>query len=48
MAENEVALKKVTKRVQGMLELILERGGNTHKSVRGRLRDVAEVLDGAS
>lgn len=48
MQEHEVSLRKVTGRVKVMLNLILEKGGNTLKSVRGRLKDVAEVLDGQS
>ena len=48
MEENESKLRKVTGRVRAMMSLILNKGGNTLKSVRGRLRDVAEVLDGQS
>jgi hypothetical protein len=46
MEENRAKLGKVTKRVMGMLESLRELGSDTRKSVRGRLRDVQEVLDG--
>ena len=49
MEENDVKIKihKVTKRVQGILEKLLELAGNTRKSVRGRLKDVEDYLDGS-
>ena len=43
--DNEVKIGKVSKRVKGMLDMMLEHGGDTRKSVRGRLKDVEDVLD---
>jgi len=43
--DNEAKVSKVSKRVQGMLSLIMDCAGETRKSVRGRLKDVQEVLD---
>ncbi len=46
MSDNEAKLHKVSKRVKGLLDRLLTLGGNTKKSVRGRLKDVEEELDG--
>ena len=48
MAENEAKLGKVSGRVKRMLKVALEHGGDTHKSVRGRLKDVEGALDNVS
>lgn len=48
MSDNEVKLHKVSKRVKGLLDRLLTLGGNTKKSVRGRLKDVEEELDGSA
>lgn len=43
--DNEGKLGKVSKRVRSMLDMLLECGGDGRKSVRGRLKDVEEILD---
>jgi hypothetical protein len=44
--ENMAGLGKITRRVRGMLEKLREMGGDTRKSIQGRLKDVEAVLDG--
>jgi hypothetical protein len=46
MEENQAGLKKVTRKVKVMLDELLEIAGDTKKSVRGRLKDIAVVMDG--
>jgi hypothetical protein len=43
--DNAVRLGKLTKRVRGMINVLVDFGGDGKKSVRGRLRDVQAVLD---
>jgi hypothetical protein len=45
MQEHAPKLPKIGARVRGLLNALLELGGDTRKSVRGRLRDVAGVFD---
>jgi hypothetical protein len=46
MEEHRALLPKVSRKIRGMLDKLLEVGGDTKKSVRGRLRDIAEAFDG--
>ncbi|ORY35857.1 hypothetical protein BCR39DRAFT_596451 [Naematelia encephala] len=46
MEENKGKLVKVSPRIRRFLDVLLERAGDTKKSIPGRLRDVQEVLDG--
>ena len=45
MEENEAKLKKVNARTRSLLSKVFELGGDTRKSVRGRLKDVRESID---
>lgn len=45
MEEHTSKLGKVNRRIRGLLNSLLELGGDARKSVRGRLEDVAAVLD---
>lgn len=46
MEDNEAKLRKTTKRVERMLQTVLDLGGDSKQSVRGRLKEVQKVLDG--
>jgi hypothetical protein len=43
--DNEAKIGKASKRVKSMLDFLLEHGGDTRKSIRGRLKDVENMLD---
>jgi hypothetical protein len=45
MEENETKLRKVSRRVEKMLRKVMEYGGDTRKSVRGRLKDLQAAFD---
>lgn len=46
MEENRSSLGKLGTRQRKLLETLLELGGESKKGVQGRLRDVANALDG--
>jgi hypothetical protein len=48
MGEHEAKLGKVSGRVKRMLKVVLEHGGDTRKSVKGRLKDVEDALEKVS
>ena len=45
MQENEPKLGKVNRRVRGVMHRLVEQGGDTRKSVVGRLKDLEVSLD---
>lgn len=47
MKENRGKLRRVNVRVRKMLETLEELAGDSRKGVRGRLREVQEVIDKA-
>jgi len=44
--ENKAKLGKANARLRKILERLLEVGGDTKKSIRGRLKDVERIVDG--
>lgn len=46
MEDNKGQLSKVNRRIRGILERLLDLGGDTKQGIRGRLRQIELALDG--
>ena len=48
MEENSQALKKISSRSRNLIKAVMDNAGVSNKSVRGRVKDLGQVVDHAS